>query len=66
MREAFGAHGRALEAAGVPVPPHATNALTPREGDPRVRDVEVRGADGRGYDVIVDLSGEVVDVREDD
>ncbi|MFL1377940.1 MULTISPECIES: PepSY domain-containing protein [unclassified Nocardiopsis] len=27
---------------------------------------EVRGADGREYDVIVDLSGEVIDVREDD
>ncbi|MEU0492823.1 PepSY domain-containing protein [Nocardiopsis sp. NPDC006139] len=44
----------------------AVDADRDDEDGHQVWDVEVHGADGREYDVIVDLSGEVVDVREDD
>lgn len=44
----------------------ATDVDRDDEDGHQVWDVEVRGADGREYDVVVDLSGSVVDVREDD
>ncbi|CAL9615034.1 hypothetical protein SUDANB121_05735 [Nocardiopsis dassonvillei] len=64
--EADRAAVEAAAAAAVGEGARAVGADLDDEDGHRTWDVEVRGADGREYDVIVDLSGEVVDVREDD